>query len=165
MSVTSPRSVLPICLAIVLAGCVGGLPVGSNQPSVDRACNGATWIAFYALDSPVENRIWDSESVVVGFDLSAGAHVLLVAYENDSIRGVRPYSTDRGVHVDGLRIPLDHRLSGNHTVRVVMYGDVNQNEQFDADRDVPCQHEGEVIQTQPRTLNFSSFTTNSTALS
>lgn len=154
------HSAVIACLVVVLAGCAGAVPSSSNHSPADAVCAGGTWVSFYALG---EEQIWDADSVVVGFDLSAGAEVLLVAFENDSVLGVRSYSTERGVHVDGFRIPLETRLSGRHTIRVVMYGDVNRNGEFDPERDRPCRDEGDIIQTAQQSVNFSSVADTSTA--
>ncbi len=151
-----------VVLVVVFAGCLSGVPFSSNPPMSSEACNGATSPAFYALGTQVEKNIWDTKSVVVGFELGDNADILLVAYENESRLGIQPYNNTQAVAVDGLRIPLSHQLTGNHTVRVVMYGDTNENGKYDPDVDTPCQHDGTILQTENRTINFSRFTANST---
>lgn len=131
----------------------------------DRACNGARGIGFYGLGTRFEDRVWGPSRVTVAFGLGAGAHVLLVVYEGDEVLGTAQSTAPSygGAAVDGQPIPLNTTLSGEHTIRVVMYGDTNQNGQFDPETAMPCRYEGDVIQTEPKTIDFSKFSDNTTA--
>jgi hypothetical protein len=68
--------------------------------------------------------------------------------------------TQSHVSIDGAKIPLDTKLSGKHTIRAVMYPDIAESDQFNVKEATPCQHSGTVIQTEPTTINFSSFSEN-----
>lgn len=122
---------------------------------------GATFLSYYALG---EDFMWDPDRVPVGFDLGAGADVSLVVYENDDVLGTAHATapSDTGVVVDGQPIPLNNSLSGEHTIHIVMYDDANQNGEFDPETATPCRHEGSVVRTESRTIDFSEFTDDST---
>jgi hypothetical protein len=130
-----------------------------------RACNGARGISFYGLGTQFEDQVWGPGRVTVAFGLGAGAHVLLVVYEDNEVLGTAQATAPSygGASVDGQPIPLETTLSGEHTIRVVMYGDVNQDGQFDAKTATPCRYEGDVIQTEPRTIDFSKFADSPTS--
>ena len=131
----------------------------------ERACNGARGISFYGFETQFEDRVWGPRRVSVAFGLGAGAHVLLVVYEGNEVLGTAQATAPSygGASVDGQPIPLETTLSGTNTIRVVMYGDTNQNGQFDTKTATPCRYEGDVIQTEPRTIDFSNFDSNSTS--
>ena len=130
----------------------------------ERACNGARGIGFYGLETQFEDQVWGPSRVTVAFGLGAGAHVLLVVYEGDEVLGTAEATapSDGGIAVDGQPIPLQTMLSGEHTIRVVMYGDVNRDGQFDPETATPCRYEGDVIQTKPKTIDFSEFSDDTT---
>jgi hypothetical protein len=55
---------------------------------------------------------------------------------------------------DGMPVPLNQKLSGEHTLRAVMYPKIGTTEQFDAEGATPCKFEGEPVQTGPTTIDF-----------
>lgn len=125
-----------------------------RQGSVDT-CNGATFLSFYATG---EDFIWSPSQVAVGYFVGAGAQIRIVVYEDDTMLGMTQYHApnDTGVNVDGQPIPLNTRLSGEHTIRAIMYEDGTS----DPKEATPCRNEGEIIQTEPATLNFSGLSEN-----
>lgn len=165
-----------------LAGCFGSSPSGSEgsptssptsstptkQPTEPTppqqehrdACSGAKSLSFYALESETADKMWGPSTVRVAFSLGAGGHVRLVVLENSSVLGMTHVETQNHVSIDGAKIPLDTKLSGKHTIRAVMYPDTAERGQFTAKETTPCHHGGTVIQTDPTTINFSSFSEN-----
>lgn len=145
----------------------GSTTVTSGVPQVERACNGARYLSFYGLGTPFEDQVWGPSRVTVAFSLGAGAHISLVVYEDDIVLGTTQATApgDGGVVVDGKLIPLDTTLSGKHTIRVVMYGNVNRDGQFDSETATPCRHEGRIVQAGPKTIDFSSFSENTLSTS
>lgn len=61
------------------------------------------------------------------------------------------------LHGDGLEVELDTALSGVHTIRVVAHADVNGNEKFEPETDLPCRCDGEVVQAGMERVNFSEL--------
>lgn len=138
---------------------------GSLQPAT-RPCPEA--ISFWNLpDSTSNSAGWSANEVSAGF-YSPGTvdffnRTFFVVYQNDTILGVEPFWSDSGaVHVDGFTIPLDNRLTGTHTIRVVVYADTNENQEFDRETDRPCYYKGSINQAGPKTINFSSNTATET---
>ena len=134
----------------------------TSQQRRKMACSGARYIEFYALGSEVADEMWSPSTVRVGFGLGAGADVLLVVLENNTVLGMTRIKTpnDSGIESDGDPIPLNTKLSGEHTIRVVMYPDAGKENQFNAQKTVPCQYEGKAVQTEPTTIDFSRFSEN-----
>lgn len=127
---------------------------------VTRSCSGARGLLF----KPHKRNgaiVWNRHSVQVGgFSLGSNAHVILVVYEGDTVLGTTEMHVPGnvgGVVVDGTSIPLEKSLTGEHTIRVVMYADPDGNGKFDSANATPCRHEGAVIQAGPETIDFSDF--------
>jgi len=122
------------------------------------ACGGVNEISFYALGE-IGNKIWRRNTVWVDFNHKASAQVRLVVLENDTILGMtqteRP--TDNSTSSDGESITLRTKLSGEHTIRVVVYPATGEGDQFDPEEATPCLHEGSIVQTGSTTIDFSRF--------
>jgi hypothetical protein len=169
-----------------LAGCLGSSPFDTEdsppsnptrrpstqhspetpaaQPARNEACAGATSLSFYGLKSGAADTMWSPRTVRVAFHLGAGADVLLVVFEGNTVLGMTHVSVSADVSSDGQPIPLNTTLSGTHTLQVVMYPASADNGQTTIQEATPCQHNGTVIQTVPTTINFSSFSENSAEL-
>lgn len=131
----------------------------SGTTAVNRGCNGARGLIFKSY-SRGKVRATRQSVVVGGFNLGPNAHVILVAYEGDTVLGTAEMHVPGnvgGVVVDGKSIPLKKPLTGEHTIRVVMYADPDGNGKFDPANATPCRHEGAVIQAGPETIDFSDF--------
>lgn len=122
------------------------------------ACGGVSEISFYALGE-IGNKIWHRNTVWVEFNRGASARVRLVVLENDTVLGMTQIEppTDNGASSDEEPITLRTKLSGEHTIRVVVYPDAGGGDQFSPEEVTPCQHEDDIIQTEPTTINFSRF--------
>ena len=132
-------------------------PITTTEKTDD--CKGVSSVAFYGLNNDSANNVWGPSTVEVGLSLGAGEKLHLVALENESVLGTRKVETpdDVGAVIDGVSIPLDTELSGEHTIRVVAYPNTGEADQFNAKQATPCQHEGEPVQTEPTTIDFSRF--------
>ncbi|RJT03422.1 hypothetical protein D3261_10990 [Halococcus sp. IIIV-5B] len=127
--------------------------------TVNHSCEGARDLSFYALDNPPS---WTRQTVYVAYSLETNANVVLVVFEGDTVLGSEGYrSPDGGVAVDGQPIRLNEPLTGEHTIRAVMYADPGDGE-FDPGSATPCRYEGEVVQTGPETIDFGSFASSTT---
>lgn len=155
-----------LTVVVLLAGCLlGGVVEDNHSPTPsptqslynsENVC--VDWVSFYGLSNPNLHR-WDPDEVRIGYMIPPArlpASVLFVAYENNTVLGTKHVTTE-GITVDGAVVALDDRLDGNHTVRVVTYSDTNDNGQFDPSIDTPCHRDGQVVQTTPRTINFSAI--------
>lgn len=137
---------------------VSGCLSRANQASV---CEDS-WVSFWGLDGQMDGRHWTPESIRLGYTIQTG-DALFVVYENETILGTSHVAVgENGLTADGDTIQLNERLSGEHTIRVVLYADSDGNGSFDPSTDTPCQTDGDPIQAGPRTINFSKFTDNST---
>src|SRR5699024_1158055 len=127
---------------------------------VNRGCSGARDLLFKPHKRNGE-IVWNRHSVQVGgFSLGPNAHVILVVYEGDTVLGTVEMHVPGnvgGVVVDGKSIPLKKPLTGEHTIRVVMYADPDGDGKFDPANATPCRHEGAVIQAGPETIDFGDF--------
>ena len=141
-----------LALLVLLSGCSGITP--SNPDTNNSNCN----IDSLAFWSAHENQGWASDELRVGYELSGSADILLVAYENDSVLGVKHVTSGQAVASDGEFLQLDRPLVGNHTVRVLAYGDTNGNGQFDPQTDTRCS-----VETDSLTLNFSALNKTTTS--
>jgi hypothetical protein len=122
------------------------------------ACGGVNEISFYALGE-IGDKFWRRNTVWVDFNGKASAQVRLVVLENDTVLGMtqteRP--ADNSASLDRVPITLRTTLSGEHTIRVVVYPAAGEGDQFSPEEATPCQHEGNVVQTEPTTIDFSRF--------
>jgi hypothetical protein len=130
----------------------------NGTTAVNRGCNGARGLLF----KPHKRNgmtLWNRHSVQVGgFSLGPNANVLLVVYEDDTVLGTAElHAPDVTMVVDAMSIPLKKPLTGEHTIRVVMYADSDGDGNFDPANATPCRYEGEVIQAGPETFDFSEF--------
>lgn len=132
-------------------------PTISQRERAD-ACNGGIYLDFYALDDTAD-QMWDPDTVRVAFGVGPGAQVRLVVFEDDTVLGMNQAFApeDSAMDDDGLPIDLNKKLSGEHTIRAVMYPRIGMKEQFDAKEATPCQYEGKPVQTEPTTIDFSEF--------
>ena len=131
--------------------------ISSPQKTV-TACGGVNEISFYALGE-IGNKIWRRNTVWVDFNREASAQVRLVVLENDTVLGMtqteRP--ADNNTSSGGEPITLRTKLSGEHTIRVVVYPATGEGDQFDPEEATPCQHEGSIVQPGSTTIDFSRF--------
>lgn len=136
-----------------------------SQRGTRTTCNGARGIGFYGLRTRFEDKVWGPSTVSVSFGLGAGAHVLLVVLENDTVLGMTQARApnDVGMTSDGTLIPLNTKLTGEHTIRVVMYPNIDKGNRLDPGEATPCQYEGSAIQTEPTTIDFSRFSETTSA--
>jgi hypothetical protein len=132
-------------------------PTPSKQEKA-AACNGGIYLDFYALDDGTDG-FWDSDTVSVAYGVGPGAHVRLVVFEDDTVLGMNEdfAPENSSLDMDGLTIQLNKKLSGKHTLHAVMYPKIGMTEQFTVDEATPCQYEGEAVQTEPTTIDFSKF--------
>ena len=137
-------------------------PEEETQQNSGPAC-GSNFVEFYGLSAPFADNVWGPNSVSVGFDLGAGKQVELVVLEGDTVLGTKRVEApaDTGFVSDGDIIPLNTELSGEHTIQVVMYPATGEGNQVSPEQAIPCQYEGEPVQTEPRTIDFSRFSKNS----
>ena len=154
----------------------GGPTTGIDTPEGDTertaktktetvgACDGVRYISFYGLESDEADELWGPSTVRAAFALGAGANVRLVVLEDDTVLGTTLIPPpDGAVAVDGQPIPLDTDLSGDHTIRVVVYPHSGESNGFDIERTTPCRHEGDVVQTEPTTIDFDRFSPNTSS--
>jgi len=139
----------------------------STTTSIQQAngeCRNVTYAEFYALSASVADDVWGPSTANVGLSLGAGANIHLVALEGGRVLGRTQVEApdDGAVVVDGQAIPLDTELSGEHMIRVVVYPNTGKGDQFDTEQATPCQREGEPVQTDARTIDFSRFSKNTT---
>lgn len=128
------------------------------------ACNGVRSISFYGLESDEADELWGPSTVRAAFALGAGANVRLAVLEDDTVLGTTLIPPpDGAVAVDGQPIPLDTDLSGDHTIRVVVYPHSGESDGFDIERTTPCRHKGNVVQTEPTTIDFDRFSLNTSS--
>lgn len=167
MSQTRVLGIGALTVLLLLSGCLGvighqNLPERHQTPpaSPDQP-NCAMWVSFYGIDSP-DAELWTPSQVSIGYTLPADVSVFFVVSENGEVLGYEHESTegvDSGVTADGDSIELDEPLTGVHEINITAYTDVNDNGQFDADTDKPCQANGELVRTGPKAINFSQFDT------
>lgn len=137
---------------VVPTGTVDATPTDTQRPS---PCADAS-VAFWGLEGPAQHN-WTTDSVRLGYHLSADA--LLVAFEGDEVIGWEHVEVrgGRAIEADGDVLQLERALAGQHTVRVVVYRDVDADGTFDAGLDEPCSLAGEPIQAGPETIDFDRF--------
>ena len=129
-----------------------------SQQESGTVCRGVSAISFYALGE-IADEIWRQDTVWVDFSREASTRVRLVVLEKDTVLGTTQVgqSPDTGTASDGVSIALKTKLSGEHTIRVVAYPDTGKSSEITSEGVTPCQHEGEVVQTEPTTIDFSRF--------
>lgn len=171
-----PDRILPALLAlVVLTGCVGLAPGntdGTPPPSTEKPTSeipppedcGDTWVAFYAVGTDAQDRIWDADVISIGFTVPGNESVFFVVYEdgpdeNGTILGTThvEYDADYAVTADGKRVKLDSPLSGEHTVRVIAHEDSNGDGTFDRTTDSACLSDGQLVQAGPTRFDFDEF--------
>lgn len=138
---------LALALLVVLAGCTfdkSGTPVA--------ACEGAT-LAFHGDGVAVTE---DGHALTYGYEVPAGADVLVVATVNGSVVGVEHVSTgDSGVAADNATFDLQETYTGSKSAALAMYADVNGNGEFDdGGVDEACLTDGEPVATGTVVLEF-----------
>lgn len=146
---------------------MGSSPVDTTKASMDAATTatlstthskcGRASVSYSGLDDPVQMRAWDPNTLRLGYGLPANVSVFFVAYENDTILGVKHVTTNSSVAATGETFTLNTQLSGTHTVNVMLYEDTNENGDYDPNADSLCRRNGTAVQTGPRTFNFSEF--------
>lgn len=162
---TSLQSIAAGCfvLIVLLSGCSsvtwdGGSPSPTPDSSPSSSISESGCAEFVTLGGWGES-IRDSDEVTITYEVTANASVFFVVFENDTVLGIEHVETrsgGSGIHADGHDVSLDRKLEGNHTLQVVAYSDTNANGQFDPEVDQPCRNDGEVVQSEVRTLNFST---------
>lgn len=129
----------------------------SSETTAARAstCDG-TWLSFWGLTEKLR-RLWELDLIRLGYTAGPGK-AWLVVYENDTVLGVEQATTggEHGITVDEGSLRLDAPLSGEHTIRVVMYLDGDSTE-FDPATATPCRDGGDPVQAGPKTIDFSEF--------
>lgn len=183
------HAALPTLFALlVLAGCVGFVPAHGDtttESSTARTTEpppkttvetppptdcGTLWVAFYAVGTDVQNRLWDPDTISIGYTVPGNASVFFVAYENGThengtVLGAEhvEHNTGYGVTADGAPVELDRTLSGEHTVSVVAHADADGDDEFDRRVDPACLNDGELVQAGPSTFDFDEFADEETA--
>lgn len=178
------RALLALVGVVLLAGCVGVVPsdggtastTSTTPPTSGTPPTGTTadvppptdcgdvWVAFYAVGTDVQDRLWDPDAVSIGYTVPGGERVFFVAYEggdhrNGTVIGVErvEYGSGYPVTADGAPVELDRPLSGEHAVSVVAHADSNGDGEFDRTRDRACLSDGKLVTTGVRTFDFSAF--------
>jgi hypothetical protein len=125
----------------------------TSRQETRATCSGVQSLTFYNVGTD----LWDSSTVRVAFSIGSGARIRLVVLENNTVLGTTQVDgSDKGeMMADGQAIPLDTKLSGKHTIRVVAYPDTARDGQFNAQEMTPCRNQGEVVQTGTITIDFS----------
>ncbi|MFB6269335.1 MAG: hypothetical protein ABEH83_05290, partial [Halobacterium sp.] len=136
-----------LALLVALAGCSfdrGADPVA--------ACEGST-VAFHGDGVAVTG---DGQRLTYGYEIPAGADVLLVATVNGSVVGIEhATATDSGVAVDNATFALERNYTGTQSAALAMYADVNGNGEFDQGGvDRACLNGGEPVATGTVALEF-----------
>ena len=187
MSDRTRRSVLQLGAALstaVLGGCINDNRSNPDSNSVGSASDNTeqltdsnsprgtstrseaqcdvNYLSFYGLDSTSSNNMWSPSTVSVSYSVGATPPGYIVVFEGDEVLGIKESMDKPHIVVDGNVIQLDRKLSGEHTIRVVMYTSIGGNDHFNADQATPCHSDGEIIQTEERTMNFSNFSPNPT---
>lgn len=131
-------------------------------PAVE--CPGVEWVGFYGLSEYDRRDFRDPDTARIGFTMAGGKTVFFVAYVDGEVAGASEMRFERGGSVtgDGAEVELDEPLSGVHTIRVVAHADVNGNQVFEPETDLPCRYDGEVVQTGMERLNFGELAGTST---
>lgn len=143
-------------LLLVTTACAGtGTPADPVSPTrtATDVCADAS-LAFWGLEGPA-TEIWQPDALRLGYTLSGDA--LLVAFEDGAVLAWRHVGVESGrtITADGDVLQLERPLSGEHTIRVVLYRDLDDDRTFDPDVDEPCRP---VTQAGPRTIDFDRFT-------
>lgn len=169
---------LALVCSLALAGCLGGVTPGGTDtgtptpeqagppyveltdtpepPAETVACPDADFVALYALSEP---GLWAPDAVRYGAYVPPNGTTFYVAYVDGEVAGVDAVENeyDDGLNVDGGEIALDRAYEGRHTVRVVVYRDVDENGTFDPATDRACTNEGELVQSGYYEVDFSRF--------
>lgn len=124
--------------------------------STNMECGHAS-VSYWGSNGSVEREAWTQNTLRLKYALPANVSVFFVAYENDTVLGIKHITTESSVAADGDTFTLNTQLSGTHTVNVKLYEDTNRNGDFDPDVDTVCRHNGAIVQTGTKTLNFSAF--------
>ena len=133
---------------------------------------------------PDEPMVYDKLTPLEYLEFVAGLWSMqpdLARFKADSLLdafGLAPHANERcGGFSKGMRqkvalagaliheprlIILDEPLTGEHTIRVVMYADRDGDGEFDPASATPCRYEGEVVQAGPETVDFSAFPSSTT---
>lgn len=136
-----------LALLVALAGCSfdrGGDPVA--------ACEGST-LAFHGDGVAVTD---DGQRLTYGYEVPAGADVLVVATVNGSVVHVEHVTTgDAGVAADNATITLERTYEGETSAALSMFADVNGNGEFDdGSVDEACLNDGQPVTTGVVLLEF-----------
>lgn len=148
------RAAIAALLFVATACAGGGTPTGPTPSrSAAGVCADAS-LAFWGLDGPATEN-WEPDALRLGYTLSGDA--LLVAFEDGAVLGWRHVDVESGrtITADGAVLGLDGPRSGEHTIRVVLYRDLDDDRTFDPDVDEPCDPS---TQAGPRTIDFDRFT-------
>lgn len=122
------------------------------------SCSDEAFVDFWALH---ESAFWASDTVRYSSHVPQNATYLFVAYVDGEIAGwdaVHRRDANDSVNVDGGEIQLTESYEGRHTIRIVLYKDVDQNRSLNVDTDRPCANSNGVVQTSFYAINFSHYT-------
>lgn len=135
-----------------------GTPSSSSYIHFDNTttdCGSEPSLSFYKASEKSE---WDQDSVKVGGYLASNKEHLLVVFANGNESGSKNiHYPNNSIHFDGVEIQMDKKFTSGHWVRVVLFVDSNENQQFDAGIDVACQYDGEIVQTDPLWIDFGTI--------
>lgn len=148
---------LAVAVCILVSGCLGvSLPSArTTSPSpVAEQCNIES-LSFAERGG----RGWASNRVRVNFTLIGTADLFLVVLEQDAVLGTRHVVSDSPRTGSWVPIELDEPLSGIHRIRVLAYGDLDRDDDFDKVADHICEARFGAIQTKVITRNFTEFGT------
>lgn len=138
---------LALALLVVLAGCTFDK---SGTPAA--ACEGST-LAFHGDGVAVTEN---GQELTYGYEVPAGADVLVVATVNASVVGVEHVATsDSDVAADNATFELGETYTGSQSAALGMYADVNGNDEFDdGSVDEACLNDGEPVATGTVIVEF-----------
>jgi hypothetical protein len=151
-----------VVLLSVFSGCAGFAPENDMTISKNKATTSTAYsqcetasISYSESKNSVRTQTLDSNTLRLGYGLPANASVFFVAYENGTVLGVKHITTESSVAATGVTFSLKTKLSGKHTVNVVVYEDTNENGAFDPNVDTICRDNGTMVQTGRETFNFN----------
>jgi hypothetical protein len=151
-----------VVLLSVFSGCAGSAPENGMKISKNKAtistvhsqCEKVS-ISYSGIENSTRTQALDSNTLRLGYGLPANASVFFVAYENGTVLGVKHVSTKSSVAATGVTLSLNTKLSGTHTVNVVVYKDTNENGDFNPNVDTICRDNETTVQTGTETFNFN----------
>ena len=132
-----------------------------SQQAPKGTCSDVSEVSFYALGE-IGNKLWRRNTVWVDISLGDSSPIHLVVFEKDNILGMTEIIRPSGSS-EAIPIILRSNLSGRHTIRVVAYPAMGEDTRFRPEAATPCQYEGDDVQTEPTTIDFSRFSAGTTS--